>query len=568
MSSFMGNKRTTNLLLSLLLVAGACFAQNADASKLRGRLISTTAPIDQQAYGWNGSTLAWVPMSYTTQGGSSNYCAPVGASTTTYTCNLNPAISSYGTGGLIVAFKPDVSNTGASTVNINSLGPKNIWKLSSGSLSTLAAGDLVAGVVYLLRYNGTVFILDPSGNGTVNNYYCAPASASTTTYTCSPTTALTAYAAGVVVIFNPDVTNSGATTLNVSGLGARNIQKMVGGALSNVTALDMVANVPYTLTDNGTVFVLNPINPPTGYNMSDFSIVKTSATVVTVNPSATASSPIPMSCGSTVSKITASGTITLTAGAASVSGYLYVDCSSGSPVLTFGHNTANTYVGSGVTIATGITGFPTTVNRPLWVITGTTGTWDAVSASNDNRVIYGAGKQLVAGTNITLTETGSQVSIAASGGGTFVSGILNRQGPLSNVVMTGGGTYDTLFTYTLPANTMGANGCIRIIFDVTTSGAATVRLSWGTKNYDNAFGSATTNARSEVEICNTGATNTQSSLWPNVAGAWYAANNTAAPLAGYDTSTQDTTATVTIALKATGTNPETVTPLYWKVVQQ
>jgi len=275
-----------------------------------------------------------------------------------------------------------------------------------------------------------------------------------------------------------------------------------------------------------------------------------------------------MRCGSTISKITAPGTITLSSGTASVSGYLYIDCSSTSPVLTFGHNSANTYTGSGVTIATSITGFPSgSGTTPLWAATGTSGVWDAISASNDNRPIFGGSKTVTAGSNITVTETAAGWQVAATGG-SFVSGILNRQGPLTNVTMTGGGTYDTLFTYTLPANTLGANGCIRVIFNGTSSGAITLRFSWGSKNYDNSLGGATTNFRSEFEICNNGATNTQSTLWPNVAGAWYANNSDAAPLAGYDTSTQDTTSTVVIALKATGTSPETVTPLAWKVVQQ
>jgi len=523
---------------------------------------------NQASSGVTGQIGSWtVTVTTSTPTSPSNYCAPASSSTTTYTCTVTGLTTYYA--GLVVPIKPDVTNTASSTVNITSLGAKTLQKLSSGALANLASGDFVAGVVYLARYNGSVFVVDPGVGGSSSGYtYCAPASASTTTYTCSPSTALTSYTAGTPVIFTPDVTNSASSTVNVSSLGAKTLKKLVGGAISNLTSGDLVAGVPYTLIYDGTYFVVNAINPPTGYNLSDFSIVKTSSTVITVNPSASVSSPIPMRCGSTISKITAPGTITLSSGTASVSGYLYIDCSSTSPVLTFGHNSANTYTGSGVTIATSITGFPSTaVSAPLWAVTGTSGVWDAVSASNDNRSIFGGSKGVTAGSNITVTETAAGWQVAATGG-SFVSGILNRQGPLTNVTMTGGGTYDTLFTYTLPANTLGANGCIRVIFNGTSSGAITLRFSWGSKNYDNSLGGATTNFRSEFEICNNGATNTQSTLWPNVAGAWYANNSDAAPLAGYDTSTQDTTSTVVIALKATGTNPETVTPLAWKVVQQ
>lgn len=469
----------------------------------------------------------------------------------------------------VISLIPGTTNTGATTINPDGLGAVTVQKLSSGSLTALSSGDLVAGVPYLIRYNGTVFVVDPgSGGGSSSSSsptYCAPATASATVYACTPSTALSSYTGSTVVI-NPDVTNAANPTVNVSALGAVNMQKMAGGALVNLAAGDIVAGTTYTMTYNGSVFVLDV--RPTAFNLADFFISKTSATVVTVNQSATATSPVVMACGSSISSITAPGTITLTAGSASVTGYLYVNCATGSPVLTFGHNTGNTYTGSGVTIATSITGFPTsTVNRPLWVITGTSGTWDAVAVANDNRSAYGSMKQLSAGSGIALTETAGGVSIASTGG-SFVSGILNRQGPSSNVVMTGGGTYDTIFTYTLPANTMGANGCLRITYGATSSGAITLRASFGTKDFDSSLGGATTAIRNEIEVCNTGATNTQSILFPSVGGVWSGTNQNSGAFNGYDTTTQDTTATVAITVKATGVALDTVTPLWFKVQQQ
>lgn len=51
---------------------------------------------------------------------------------------------------------------------------------------------------------------------------CSPTSNSSTTYTCSPTPALTSYTPGQMVTFTPDVScAAGGITLNISGLGAK-----------------------------------------------------------------------------------------------------------------------------------------------------------------------------------------------------------------------------------------------------------------------------------------------------------------------------------------------------------
>lgn len=90
-----------------------------------------------------------------------------------------------------------------------------------------------------------------SGSGVL---YCAPASASGTTYTCAPS--LTAYAAGVTLAFVPDVNGSGgATTVNANGLGAKSI-KMLDGS-TNPTNSTLVAGSVYTLVYDGTLFRVN-----------------------------------------------------------------------------------------------------------------------------------------------------------------------------------------------------------------------------------------------------------------------------------------------------------------------
>ena len=68
--------------------------------------------------------------------------------------------------GMAIAVKINVNNTGASTINVNGLGAKAIKKPNG---SDVAAGNLKAGSIYSMRYNGTNFILqgsDAAGNAT------------------------------------------------------------------------------------------------------------------------------------------------------------------------------------------------------------------------------------------------------------------------------------------------------------------------------------------------------------------------------------------------------------------
>lgn len=74
----------------------------------------------------------------------------------TYTLTPNRTISAYAD-GLSFRVTANVTNTGASTLNVSGLGAKAIKK-SDGS--ALEAGDFVAGRMYLLTYDGTDFISD------------------------------------------------------------------------------------------------------------------------------------------------------------------------------------------------------------------------------------------------------------------------------------------------------------------------------------------------------------------------------------------------------------------------
>lgn len=73
----------------------------------------------------------------------------------TYLATLAPAPTAY-SAGLTVRCQFNIANTGASTINVNSLGVKDI-KRQDGS--ALISGDLVTSGVYILVYDGTNFVL-------------------------------------------------------------------------------------------------------------------------------------------------------------------------------------------------------------------------------------------------------------------------------------------------------------------------------------------------------------------------------------------------------------------------
>lgn len=95
--------------------------------------------------GRNGSVLMQYPINYAVDAQASD----------TYVITLAPALTAYIEGQKII-FKANTANTGAATININELGAKTIVKRVN---TTLANGDILAGMICDLIYNGTNFVL-------------------------------------------------------------------------------------------------------------------------------------------------------------------------------------------------------------------------------------------------------------------------------------------------------------------------------------------------------------------------------------------------------------------------
>jgi hypothetical protein len=80
-------------------------------------------------------------------------------------------------------------------------------------------------------------------------------------YTLTPAAPLAGYVAGEVYSFRANHTNTGAATLNISGLGAKAIRRYAGGAKAELTAGDLQSGQPVQVCYDGTDMVLHS---PTG----------------------------------------------------------------------------------------------------------------------------------------------------------------------------------------------------------------------------------------------------------------------------------------------------------------
>jgi hypothetical protein len=138
--------------------------------------------------------------------------------TDTLTGTLSPAITAYATGNLF-SFVAANTNTGATTINLNSLGAKSITK--SGT-TALVAGDIVSGQVYLIEYDGTRFqLLNPSASSVSSISFGSTGLTPTTATTGAVTVA------GTLAAANGGTGTTGTTAnLTVDGtnpVGYRNI---------------------------------------------------------------------------------------------------------------------------------------------------------------------------------------------------------------------------------------------------------------------------------------------------------------------------------------------------------
>jgi len=160
------------------------------------------------------------------------YLASV-AGTNTITGSLSPAITAYAAGQTF-RFIAAASNTGAVTININSLGAKSITKDGTTALST---GDILINGLYEITYDGTQFQLKNSSvtfsGGTVAN----------------------------ATTFSSTVALNGASTISADMTFSGSMLKLVKGAdVASATALPLITDGNYfDVTGTTTITSFNSV---------------------------------------------------------------------------------------------------------------------------------------------------------------------------------------------------------------------------------------------------------------------------------------------------------------------
>lgn len=242
------------------------------------------------------------------------------------------------------AGNPVVSGTTiSSTVHNNTMS--DIATALTGSLTkdgqtTATANQPMGGFRHTNVGNPTL----RSQYGTVDNiqdgdYVVLSSVAGTNTITAALSPTPTAYVAGMQVVLIPANANTGATTLNISSIGALDLQKWSSGAQANIVANDLRAGVPaYLVLDTGgDDWIL--LNPNSG-NIGDVTVGTLTAT--TVNPTtinattinSTTSNPTTLNAGTVNATTTATTNLTLNGntvgGAANPSGTIGLSANNGS----------------------------------------------------------------------------------------------------------------------------------------------------------------------------------------------------------------------------------------------
>lgn len=197
--------------------AGGVFP-NADTATAGKVEIPTQAESDSGAgIGGTGAALASTPETTagSVQKGTWLYAADAGASDT-YAVTLTPAPAAYAT-GMMLFVKVNTGNTGAATLNVNTLGAKTIKKFGTLDLET---GDLLAGVIYQFVYDGTNFQLLSQIGEPTGSIKAWPAASAPSGYLLADGSAVSrsTYAALFALISTTYGVGDGATTFNVPNL--------------------------------------------------------------------------------------------------------------------------------------------------------------------------------------------------------------------------------------------------------------------------------------------------------------------------------------------------------------
>lgn len=167
------------------------------------------------------------------------YCGTAGGTANALTATCSPDFNTYSNGFEVTVRASATNTTTTPTLSVDGVGAKTILHLDG---TALLAGDIVSGTQYTFRYYSSSdnFLLVA---GIAENAYYGQTTGSANAYVLTPATALGALKNGTRVIFEANFSNTGAATLNVSGLGAIDLNRADDTALS---ANDIISGTTYS----------------------------------------------------------------------------------------------------------------------------------------------------------------------------------------------------------------------------------------------------------------------------------------------------------------------------------
>jgi hypothetical protein len=158
------------------------------------------------------------------------------AGTNTLTGLGSPAVVAY-TAGSQYSFLPQNNNTGAVTINIDTLGAKSITKFGT---TALAANDLIAGSFAIVEYDGTQFQLINAGKTTFNYIF------ETTTVSATASTGTINYD----VLTQPVLYYTTAATANWT----MNFRGSATASLNSLMSIGQTVSVTFLSTQGATAY--------------------------------------------------------------------------------------------------------------------------------------------------------------------------------------------------------------------------------------------------------------------------------------------------------------------------
>jgi hypothetical protein len=186
---------------------------------------------------------------------ASTFCGVSASAANAQTLTPSIAPTAY-LAGAAFRFIATYSNTGATTLNISGLGAVAVYKKTPAGPVALTGGEIVAGNEISVVYDGTHFQLSES---LTSSDWCGTSGGSANAQTLTPASALEAYVTGQSFRFLAGFTNTGAATMNISGLGAVNIfAKSATGPVALLGG-EIVAGNEVAITFDGTQFQLEDV---------------------------------------------------------------------------------------------------------------------------------------------------------------------------------------------------------------------------------------------------------------------------------------------------------------------